>query len=295
MSYGKNLIKGALLFPDTVDETLAPDALITAARNYTEQAVDIKVKEKSIEPVVPKRLIFDIETSPNIGMFWSAGYKQNVDYSNIIKERAIICICFKWEGQKKVHALTWDENQDDKTMLEEFIRIANDADELVGHNGDKFDLAWIRTRCLFHNIPMFPKYVTVDTLKISRQKFRFNSNRLDYIAKYLGIGAKIKTTFSLWRDILLDKDPKAMADMVKYCKGDVVILEQVYHALKNHIEPKQHYGSLYHDDRGSCPECGSHDLIASKTRTSASGLTKRQYQCDNCHKYHTKSINVLEK
>src|SRR4029078_5971501 len=155
--------------------------------------------------------------------------------------------------------------------------------------------AWIRTRCLFHGIQMFPKYITVATLKISRSKFRFNSNRLDYIAKYLGIGSKIKTTFSLWRDILLDKDPKAMSDMVKYCKGDVVILEQVYKALKNHIEPKQHYGSLYHDDRGSCPECGSLDLVISRTRTSASGLVKRQYQCGDCHKYHSKSINALER
>src|SRR4029078_6764055 len=163
MSYKK--IKNIL---PTVDEVIdVPDALITAAKNYTVQASEIKA-QKPTGPVVPKRLIFDIETSPNIGMFWSAGYKQNIDYSNIIKERAIICICFKWEGQKKVHALTWDENQDDKAMLETFIEIANEADELVGHNGDKFDLAWIRTRCLFHVIQMFPKYITVDTLKISR-------------------------------------------------------------------------------------------------------------------------------
>ena len=114
-----------------------------------------------------KRLYFDIETSPNVGLFWSAGYKQNIDYSNIIKERAIICICYKWEDEKETYALTWDSKQDDKKMLIEFIKIANQADELIGHNGDKFDLAWIRTRCLFHKIDMFPKYTTIDTLKIS--------------------------------------------------------------------------------------------------------------------------------
>ncbi len=144
-----------------------------------------------------------VKTSPNIGLFWEAGYKKNIDYSNIIQERAIICICYKWEDDKEVYALQWDAKQNDKRMLEQFIEVANVANEMVGHNGDKFDLAWIRTRCLFHKIEMFPKYTTIDTLKVARQKFRFNSNRLNYIADFLGIGQKIKTEYSLWKNILL--------------------------------------------------------------------------------------------
>jgi len=236
-----------------------------------------------------KRLYFDIETSPNIGMFWTAGYKQNIDYSNIIKERAIICICYKWEDDRQVHGLTWDENQDDKAMLEKFIEIANQADELVGHNGDKFDLAWIRTRCLYHQIQMFPKYVTIDTLKVARSKFRFNSNRLDYIAKYLGIGHKIKTDFNLWKNIVLHKDQKALNYMVKYCKMDVSLLEQVHKKLSTHIDRKSHYGVIFGQDRGSCPECGSDNLIISKKRTTAAGVKKIQYKCKTCNHYHEKT------
>ncbi len=102
------------------------------------------------------------------GMFWEAGYKLNIGTENIVKERAIICICYKWEGEKKVHSLRWDKNQCDKTLLKDFIKVANDAHELVGHNSDMFDLPWIRTRCLFHNIDMFPNYTTIDTYKISK-------------------------------------------------------------------------------------------------------------------------------
>ena len=236
-----------------------------------------------------KRLYFDIETSPNIGLFWSAGYKQNIDYNNIIKERAIICICYKWEDDKKVDSLTWDKDQDDKLLLKEFIKIANEADELVGHNGDKFDLAWIRTRCLFHQLDMFPNYITIDTLKIARSKFRFNSNRLDYIAKFLGLGHKIKTDFKLWKNIVLNKDAKALDYMVKYCKMDVVLLEQVHKKLSVHIAPKTHYGVIFGQHRGSCPECGSDQLVISKRRTSASGVKKIQYQCKVCNKYHVKT------
>ena len=72
-----------------------------------------------------RRLFFDIETSPNIGLFWSAGFKQRIDYSNIIKERAIICICYKWEDEKDVYHLQWDAKQNDKAMLQKFIEVAN--------------------------------------------------------------------------------------------------------------------------------------------------------------------------
>jgi uncharacterized protein YprB with RNaseH-like and TPR domain len=238
-----------------------------------------------------RRLFFDIETSPNIGLFWEAGYKKNITTDNIIRERAIICICYKWEDEKEVYALQWDAKQNDKRMLEQFIAVANTANELVGHNGDKFDLAWIRTRCLFHGIDMFPNYQTIDTLKVARSKFRFQSNRLNYIAKFLGLGGKIKTEFNLWKDILLNKDKVAMEKMIKYCKKDVSLLEEVYKLLGNHIAPKTHYGVVFGQDRGSCPECGagSEDLIKNNSVVTATGLTRIQYKCKVCNKFHSKT------
>ncbi len=236
-----------------------------------------------------RRLFFDIETSPNIGLFWEAGYKKNIDVSNIVKERAIICICYKWEDEKTVYYLTWDSKQCDKAMLTKFIEVANLASELVGHNGDKFDLAWIRTRCLFHKIEMFPKYTTIDTLKVARSKFKFNSNKLNYIAQYLGIGQKIKTEYTLWKDILLKKDKVSMAKMVKYCQKDVVLLEKVFKLLRGHMEHKFHYGVAFGQDRGSCPECGSDDIIRNCTRYTATGVKKIQYKCKTCHTMHTKT------
>jgi uncharacterized protein YprB with RNaseH-like and TPR domain len=238
-----------------------------------------------------RRLFFDIETSPNIGLFWEAGYKKNITTDNIIRERAIICICYKWEDEKEVYALQWDAKQNDKRMLEQFIAVANTANELVGHNGDKFDLAWIRTRCLFHGIDMFPNYQTIDTLKVARSKFRFQSNRLNYIAEFLGLGGKIKTEFNLWKDILLNKDKVAMEKMIKYCKKDVSLLEEVYKLLGNHIAPKTHYGVVFGQDRGSCPECGagSEDLIKNNSVVTATGLTRIQYKCKVCNKFHSKT------
>ena len=239
-----------------------------------------------------KRLFFDIETSPNIGLFWSSGYRLTVSHENIIKERSIICICYKWADEKEVYSLTWDKNQNDKKLLQEFIKIVNEADELIGHNSDKFDLPWIRTRCLYHRIPVFPNYSTLDTLKNARSKFKFNSNKLDYIAKFLGVGEKIHTGYDLWKKIVLEKDKEALSQMVEYCKNDVTILEKVYKELSNYMPAKTHHGILQGQGKCSCPECGSTNMIFSKKRLTATGIPRIQLQCKNCGKYHTVSYKT---
>ena len=124
-----------------------------------------------------KRLFFDIETSPNIVCSWSIGYKISLSADNIIRERGIICIGYKWAGEREVKCLTWDKNQCEKKMLLEFMKVMNDADEIIAHNGDRFDITWIRTMCLKHGIRMPPTYQSIDTLKKCRSLFRFNSNR----------------------------------------------------------------------------------------------------------------------
>jgi len=241
-----------------------------------------------------KRLFFDIETSPNIGLFWTAGYNWNITTESIIKERAIICICYKWAGDDKVYSLQWDGNQDDKKLLEKFIKVANEADEIVGHNGDRFDLPWIRTRCLYHRIPVFPNYTTLDTLKSARSKFKFNSNKLDYIAKFLGIGQKTHTGYDLWKKVVLDKDKESLDYMVEYCKNDVELLEKVYNEMSTYIPAKTHHGVLNDGEKYSCPECGSENMKFSKKRYSALGTPRIQLQCENCHKYHTVSSTIYE-
>ena len=93
----------------------------------------------------------------------------------------------------------------------------------------------------------------------------------------------------MWKDIVLKNDKKAMDKMVKYCQMDVKLLERVFKKLNNHIEAKTHYGVIFNQDRGSCPECGSDELKIEKRKVSATGVKKIQYLCKTCYKYHTKT------
>lgn len=228
------------------------------------------------------RMFCDIETSPNIGLFWTAGWKQQISYDNIITERAVMCICWKWEGSSKVQHLQWQggisDPECDKSMLNAFIEELDKADEVVAHNGDRFDIPWLRTRCLYHNLSPW-EVKSVDTLQWARRKFKFNSNRLDYIGSFLSLGGKIKTDYGLWKDIVLRDCPKAMDKMVRYCKRDVKLLEEVYHKLADYQKPKTHIGVLNGEGKWSSPYTGGTNVYSHGKRVTAAGTVQRRMKC----------------
>lgn len=56
-----------------------------------------------------KRLFWDIEVSPDVVLSWRVGSKVHIAPENIVRERAIICIGYKWEKDKKARVMVWDE------------------------------------------------------------------------------------------------------------------------------------------------------------------------------------------
>jgi len=231
--------------------------------------------------MVRKRMFFDIETSPNIGIFWRSGYNLNITPYDIIHERAIICVSWKWEGKDEVHSLTWDKKQCDKKLLQNFIKELEKADEAIGHNGDRFDIKWLRTRALFHGIDMRAAYDTIDTLKLAKSGFLFNSNRLDYIAQYLGVGKKMETGgLDLWKKVCLEKCGESLKKMVSYCEQDVIILEKVFEKLNPYSKHKKNYAVLRGGEKFECPECGKLANYKEK-RTTAAGTIQHRMQCSD--------------
>ena len=80
-----------------------------------------------------------------------------------------------------------------------------------------------------------------------------------------------------------------MEKMIKYCKKDVILLEKVFKELRSHMVSKTHYGVVFGEDRGTCPECGSDDLIRNNKVVTATGLTRIQYKCKTCNLFHSKT------
>lgn len=234
-----------------------------------------------------KRLLFDIETSPNIGWFWRSGNRQSVSSEQILKERRILCICYKWYGKESVHSLTWDRKQDDRKMLQKFIPIMECADEVVAQNGDNFDLKWLRTRCFFHKIPMPPHIVTTDTLKKLQEGFNLNSNRLGYATKYAGVVSKSSAPIEWWVKATWGNCRESLGKLVDYCRQDVVALEQFYSRILPYITNNTHHPALHGLAKYNCPQCASNRVIYYKPRATAAGTIKHQLKCSDCRSYFT--------
>lgn len=243
-----------------------------------------------------KRIFFDIETSPAIGVFWRTG-KQVITHQQILEPYKIICICWQLEGEDIVHELHWDTKQDDKSMLRKFAKIVEDSDELIAHNSDNFDVKVFRTRCMLNDVMITPYITTTDTLKLAR-RFKFMSNRLDAIDKEFGNDGKMSHSgIQLWIDTKVNKSKEALQTMIEYCKEDVRVLVRVYNKLVPYCKPNVHVGVVTKDDRLTCPHCAGDKFHISKTVVSAMGIKKRQMKCTNdvCGRYFTLTDALYQK
>lgn len=241
-----------------------------------------------------KRLFWDLETSPNVVLAFRAGYDVVINHDAIVKERKIICVGYKWEDEKDAHVIRWDRNQDDKILLKKFLAIANGADEMVAHFGDRFDIPWFRTRCLIHDLDPLPPYKTIDTKQWASKNFYFNSAKLDYLADVLGYGRKTKMEFGDWKKIVMEKDQAALDKMCSYCARDVKLLEKVYKRFAPNVKVKSHVGVLAGQDKASCSHCGNPAVVRSKIRVTSNGTVQHQMRCNSCRSYSTISDSAYK-
>lgn len=173
--------------------------------------------------------MLDIETTPMQVYTWGL-WDQNIGINQIIKHTEIMCFGAKWLGSKKV--IFKSSHHDGKqVMMEELYKLMNEADVLVGWNSAAFDHKHIKRE--FFEAGMEPPSPTkdLDLMSVVKANFLFPSNKLDYVAQKMGVGAKVKHSgFELWIDCM-SGDNKAWAEMKKYQIQDVELLDKLYAKL----------------------------------------------------------------
>lgn len=188
-------------------------------------------------------LLIDFELFPNLCYTWGM-FEQNV--IQIVRPRMICSVAWKWLGDSKAYVKAlpdFSEYRRDKFSNLELMRhirdLVNQASIVVGHNVDAFDLKRGNTDMIKGNLQPPAPYRTIDTLKIARQKFGFNSNRLGDLCDFLGVPGKVKHEgFALWGKCMAG-DMKAWGRMKRYNKGDVdPCLEGVYRKLIPWYRPR---------------------------------------------------------
>lgn len=235
-------------------------------------------------PYKKKILLFDIETSPLISYTWGI-WEQNV--IEVKEEWYMLCFAYKWLGEKQTHIVALPDfegyegnKKNDEFLVRKLWELFCEAEIIVAHNGDQFDIKKANARFLQLGLEPPTPYKTIDTLKIARRYFKFDSNKLDHLGQYLKVGRKLAHTGKhLWFGCM-EGDLKSWELMKRYNIQDVVLLEKVYLKLRawatNSPNLNMVYGTFLH-----CPTCGSEHLEKRGYRTTQVSVFQR-YQCQNC-------------
>lgn len=276
---------------------------VRAYRNYGKTPVDVPQKltkaefeqqHGSIKPLEavtssdfelpePRILLIDIETAPNLSYVWGH-YEQNVIQHDT--EWYILSWSVRWLHDDPVTKCLADYPHyvagadDDSALMQELWKYLDEADVVVWQNGDKFDYRKINTRFLKHAIRPPRPYRTVDTLKIARKHFAFNSNKLDDLGKYLGVGHKLEHKgFELWKGCLIG-DAESWAMMKAYNEMDVTLLQSVYLKLLPWIFSHPNTSTMK-NLVDCCRNCGSSTILQEGFILTATGK-RPQYRCEHC-------------
>lgn len=189
-------------------------------------------------------MILKIPPTLSLGHKMSSYVMFDIEASNLDGDwGAILCAVFKPEGEKPFvyrHDGAKSHGQVDvelvggiKTQIEKH---AQRADILVTWYGTMFDLRYVDTRLLLHQLPKLPSLFHLDLYYVAREVMQVSSRRLDSVAKAFALPVQ-KTPIlpSVWLPALRgEKD--AMDYVVKHCALDVEVLEQVFQRLKPHVK-----------------------------------------------------------
>jgi DNA polymerase elongation subunit (family B) len=234
-------------------------------------------------------LLLDIETAPNKAFVWGM-FKQNISPSQVIASSYILCWTAKWFGEKKVYFHSVQEGKP-KLMLGGIHRLLDEADAVVHYNGQKFDIPTLNKEFMKHGFTPPSPYHQIDLLLVAKKMYRFDSNRLDSVSRYLGIGEKVRHEgFELWIKCM-DGEKDAWKKMEKYNRHDVVLLERLYKKMIPWISNHPNHGA--HEDHLCCPNCGGEKYSQQGYRVTKI-LKYIRYKCEQCGTWFrgNKSVSV---
>lgn len=247
---------------------------------------------------LPRVLFFDIETAPIIGYLWGL-FDQNIGLNQIKRDWHILSWSAKWLGESKI--MYADQRnakkiEDDRKILKQIWKLLDEADVVVTQNGKSFDEKKLNARFIINGFQPPSTFRHIDTLRISRRKFAFTSNKLEYLSNTLNTKTKKLSQrkfagFDLWRECLAG-NKVAWKEMEKYNKRDVLALEEVYNKLVPWDDSINF--NVYHDNTENVCKCGSTSFKRRGYKYTENGKYQL-YRCKSCGHQTRSKINLLSK
>jgi hypothetical protein len=119
------------------------------------------------------------------------------------------------------------KRSDDSALAQAAIQVLQGGHVCYFHNGNRFDLPWLRTLALRDRLA-FPNVKLVDPAAIAWKKYRMGRNSLEALADYLGLEEKkYHIGPEVWKSAAFDDDDEAWRLLVERCESDVRVLNHL--------------------------------------------------------------------
>lgn len=239
----------------------------------------------------PRILMLDIETKPTKAYVWGL-WNENIGINQIIEPGETISWAAKWHHEKPVMHMDTPTAGKVK-MLKGIYDILTEADIVVHWNGVAFDIPTLNKEFINQGWPPPSPFHEIDLMKTARHKFKFQSNKFDFVLKQLGLGSKVKVDFDLWKAFMAG-DKKAWALMKEYNIHDAAMLEPMYDRMRPWIANHPNVNLWNEGVVLSCHMCGSKD-VQQRGSYYTNTLRYKRFRCNNCHAWGKSKTNDLSK
>jgi DNA polymerase III epsilon subunit-like protein len=247
---------------------------------------------EKVEKREPKILLFDLETAP-LRVFTFGLFDQNIGLNQIDQDWFLLAFSAKWLGNPAIYYADQSKEPDlknDKRLLGMLWHLLNEADVVITQNGRSFDEKVANARFIIAGLPPIKKFKHIDTKILAKRRFRFTSNKLEYLAKALDVPVKKLAHkkfpgFELWAEVMKGNQ-EAWAEMKSYCMADTLSLEGVYERLAP-------WGigvnlNAYHSENEYRCQCGSIEFEKKDFERTPTGKHLRLI-CKKCNAWHYQS------
>lgn len=255
-------------------------------------ASELRSRSKNSKPE-HKILVLDIENGPNIAAVWGL-WDQNISTDMLHEASSVICFAAKWLGDDEVFFFS-DYHDGHENMVNAAWSLLDKATAVIHYNGDAHDIKHLNREFLLAGKVPPSSYENIDLLKTIRRRFKFPSNKLDYVAQRLGVGKKVKHPgYSMWKDAIYGnaKEKAAAWELFRtYNIGDIYLTEDVYTLIRGWINNHPVIHIAQDLDVPTCYKCGGTQLVDEGIHIVGSYIYP-SYFCPGCDSWLRGTKNV---
>lgn len=274
---------------------------IAIAYGVSRQVLEARFAKKAIttsaaNPTL-KILTLDIENAPLMSYHWGL-WQQNIGQPMRIDDNRsyMMSVAAKWLHSDEVFYFE-TRTEDDSEITAQILKLVDEADIIVGHNAQKFDMKKINAYAITNNLPPPSPYRVVDTMLIAKKHFMFERNTLEYLATQLCTAQKSSHKqfhgFDLWKECMAGNE-EAWAEMKHYNIQDVLVTEELYLRLRPWAKGHPNIGITTGSTKPRCTSCNSKNIIEDGYSVTNTSKFQR-YRCTDCGSFSRGRKSLLPK